>query len=161
MVRAVTIDEPIPRYTGLIMRFDFVVYDASDRPRVIVEAKRRLGTDARWAAQLRRNWLVHGPLPEADLFVLVLPDHIYIWNTSAPSDALPTDEADARPLLSPYFERIGTTPEQIDPQAFEILVAWWLQDLASKARSGEQPTLAPSVLLDAVAGGRIVPQAAA
>jgi hypothetical protein len=53
------------------MRFDFTVYDDSGRPRAIVEAKRRIGTDGAWAAELRRNWLEHGPLPASDVFKLL------------------------------------------------------------------------------------------
>lgn len=91
----------------------------------------------------------------------MLPDRIYIWDASAPSDAPPDYEVDARAVLAPYFERVGTTPEQIDPQAFEMLVAWWLQDLASKAPPEEPSGLTRSGLRAALAGGRIVSQAAA
>jgi hypothetical protein len=152
---------PHRSYTDLTMRFDFTVYDDSGRTRAIVEAKRSLGTDAVWAAQLRRNWLAHGPLPPSDAFILVLPDRLYMWNGSAPDDALPDVDIDAGPLLTPYFQRINTTPERIDPQVFEMLVAWWLEDIASPMGSSEHRERVPPWLLDAVTGGRIVSSAAA
>jgi hypothetical protein len=143
------------------MRFDFTVYDRSGRARAIVEAKRMLGTDTAWARQLRSNWLEHGPLPAADLFVVVVPDRIYIWNGDAPAAAGPLFDIDARPLLGPYFERIGISPEQFEPRAFEMLVAWWLRDLARKAPPRAPSSLMPSALQDAVAGGQVVSEAAA
>ena len=143
------------------MQFDFTIYDDSGRPRAIVEAKRSLGTDSVWAAQLRRNWLEHGPLPPSDAFILIVPDRIYMWNGLAPDEALPDFEFDARPLFAPYFQRINVTAERIDPQVFEMLVAWWLEDIASRAPSSERQEKLPPSLRDAVAGGRIVSSAAA
>jgi hypothetical protein len=68
------------------MGFDFAVCDDAGRTRAIVEAKRSLGTDAAWAAQLRRNWLAHGLVPAADVFILV-PDRLYMWHGSTPAGA--------------------------------------------------------------------------
>jgi hypothetical protein len=143
------------------MDFDFTVYDPTGRPRATVEAKRRIGTNRVWAAELRRNWLEHGPLPASDVFILVLPDRLYAWNASAPDEALPDADLDAGPLLGPYFQRIHVTPEQIRPDAFDMLVAWWLEDIASRAPSTERQESIPSWLREAVAGGRIVSSPAA
>jgi hypothetical protein len=143
------------------MGFDFAVRDDAGRTRAIVEAKRSLGTNAAWAAQLRRNWMSHGLLPAADVFALVLPDRLYMWLGSPPPGALPDVDVDAGPLFAPYFQRVKTTPEQIDPQAFEMVVAWWLEDLADPRPAEERPSGVPPQLHDAVAGGRIVPTAAA
>lgn len=143
------------------MQFDFTIYDQSGRPRAVVEAKRRIGTNGTWAAELRRNWLEHGPLPASDVFILVLPDRVYMWNASAPEEALPDVDLDAGPLLGPYFQRIHVTPEQIRPDAFDMVVAWWLGDIASRAPSTEHRASIPPWLRDAVVGGRIVSSPAA
>jgi hypothetical protein len=141
--------------------FDFAVHDHTGRLTALVEARRRLGTSADWATQFRHNVLAHGPPPRADLFVLIVPDRLYIWQASAPADARPTYEVDARTLFAPYFQRIGVGPEQIEPMAFELLVAWWLEDLAREGMAPGTSELSRSGLLDAVSGARISREAAA
>jgi hypothetical protein len=143
------------------MHFDLTVYDDAGRPRVTVEIKRSLGTNAAWAAQLRRNWLEHGLVPAADLFVIVLPDRLYLWRGSPPPSAFPDVDVDARPVFAPYFQRVATTPEKIYPEAFDMLVAWWLEDLATQTATDEHLAVVPAQLRDAIAGGHIVFRAAA
>ncbi len=140
------------------IRFDFAGYDDAGRLAVLVEAKRRAGTDATWAAQLRRNLFAHGSIPEADLFAVIVPDRLYVWRASSPMDALPEHDIDARPLLAPYFSQVGASPETIAPEAFELLVGWWLDDLTHK--EVVEGTLTPSGLPSAVRGGRIAYEAA-
>lgn len=141
--------------------FDYIVYDDAGRPRAVVEAKSNLATNAMWAAQLRRNWLVHGMVPPADVFVLVLPDRLYMWHGSTPPGGLPDVDVDARNLFAPYFQRVDTTPEQIRPEAFDMMVAWWLEDLASPSATAERRAMIPPQLRDAIAGGHIVSSTAA
>lgn len=143
------------------MPFDFTVYDDAGRPRAIVEAKRSLGTDAAWAAQIRRKWLEKGLIPAADVFVLVLPDRLYMWHDSTPPGALPDVDADARPLFASYFQRVDTTPEKIYPEAFDMMVAWWLEDVASPETTDVPPAAVPPQVRDAIAGGHIVSSIAA
>jgi hypothetical protein len=126
------------------------------RRTAVVEAKRRLGTDSRWAAQYWRNLRERRSIPSSDYFALIVPDRLYIWKSSAPPDA-PPFEVDARPVLAPYFERVGVGPGQIEPMAFELLVSWWLNDLARQGGDAQQvaPGLSHSGLLDAISGARI------
>lgn len=139
------------------MRYDFVGYDGSGRPRVTVEAKSRTGTSPEWAAEFRQNLIEH-MAPPGDIFAIVTPDRIYTWEAGASSDALPT-VTDATPILSPYFERAKVDPERIRFMAFELLVAWWLDDLA---RAGSPAAdRGPARLAEALAGGRIVREEAA
>lgn len=140
------------------IRFDFAGYDHAGRLSVLVEAKRRAGTDATWAAQLRRNLLAHGAIPSADLFVVIVPDRLYVWRSSSPAEAPPAHEIDARPLLAPYFAQVSASPETISPEAFELLVGWWLDDLTHTEAVEE--ALKPSGLPTAVRGGRIEYEAA-
>ncbi len=146
------------RYDPKAVRFDFAGYDHTGRLAVLVEAKRRANTDAGWASMLRRNLLAHGTPPTADLFVVVVPDRLYVWRTSSPADALPDHVIDARPLLEPYFTRVGETSETIAPEAFEMLISWWLEDLTR--RDVAEDLLKPSGLPGAVRGGRIEREAA-
>jgi hypothetical protein len=122
----------------------------------MIEARRRLRTDGSWAAQFRGNLLAHGQPLTADLLAIIVPDRLYIWRSSDPPDAPPTHEIDARPLLAPYFERVGVRPEQIQPLAFEDLVGWWLNDLARGDVAPVTPELSMSGLLEAVSGAQIM-----
>ena len=73
--------------------------------------------------------------------------------------AVPDAEIDAREILAPYFEKSKTEPERIDPGAFELLVAWWLDDVAREGGTDER--LSRSGLPEALAGSRIAREVAA
>lgn len=149
-----------PHAKVLRVQYDFAAYDQTGRPKVVVEAKRRFGSSAEWASQFRRNLLAHGrPLP-GELFVIVAPDRIYTWRAGAQGDAHPDAVIDAVPLLAPYFERAHTEPDKIDPMAFELLVAWWLEDVARQAQAPDE-RLKASGLAEALAGARIAREVAA
>lgn len=151
---------PSAHATLPLMRYDFGAYDDTGHLKVVVEAKRSIGTSADWALKFRRNLLAHGkPLP-GDLFVVVAPDKIYAWHARAEMDARPDLDIDARPILAPYFERAKTQPSQIDPLAFELLVAWWLEDVARNTTDPSEDTIA-SPLAKALAGARIARTVAA
>jgi hypothetical protein len=141
--------------------YDLAGYDRDGQLALVVEVKRRPHTTGEWAAAFRRNLLAHGDPPRARLFALIVPDRIYTWRVGAPAEAAPDAEIDARPLFESYFERAHADPEQIDPMAFELLVAWWLQDMARADHEVVDPNLERSGLLRALAGGRIVREAAA
>lgn len=138
--------------------FDLAGYDHTGRLAVLVEAKRRAGTDPGWASELRRNLFARGGVPQADLFAVIVPDRLYVWRASSPADAMPDHVIDARPLLAPYFARVGVTSDAIAPEAFEMLVSWWLDDLTRQ--DIVEDALKPSGLPGAVRGGRIEREAA-
>lgn len=140
--------------------FDFAAYDERGRPTVQVEVKCRLSTDASWATDFRSRMYKYGRKPFAELFMLVVPNRLYIWQAAEPPDAPPTHEVDARPLFAPYFERVGLSPQQIEPMAFELLVSWWLRDLARSAGESVAPGLVGSGLAEAISGADITHQAA-
>lgn len=113
------------------MNYDFAIFDQAGRPRVLVETKKRLAMPATWARDFRRNLLTHGHEGPQSLFAFVTPDRIFTWRSGAPLDAAPDAELDASQLFAPYFSRSHTTPNSIDPTAFEVLVGWWLDDLVA------------------------------
>jgi len=49
---------------------------------------------------------------------------------SSPGIVEPDYEVDARPVFQPYFDAARLTKERIDPFAFEMIVASWLNNLA-------------------------------
>ncbi|HEU4410648.1 MAG TPA: hypothetical protein VFS43_35665 [Polyangiaceae bacterium] len=107
---------------------DLVVHDAAQRPRLLVEVKRRGTVSPAEAASLRAFYLdrvgVRAP------FLLVTLAAISLWPASAPADAEPEFAFDAREELAPYFAGLGAAPHEIEPGAFEMLVFSWLSDLA-------------------------------
>lgn len=143
------------------MLADFVVYDRDSRVGAVIEAKRRLGTSAAWATALRKNALAHGELTAAVMFVLVTPDKLFSWQPDAGPDDPPGCELAMADLFEPYFARVGTAPNSIEPGAFELLVSWWLEDLATSPTPEAARLLQDTGLPVVIDGARVVRQAAA
>jgi hypothetical protein len=141
------------------MSYDFAAYDKDGRLSVVVEAKRRLRTDAAWATELRRNIFAHEAVPQA-VFMVVVPDKVYVWNAVAREQDKPI-EIDASSIFAPYFEQTGISPDTIEPQAFEQLVSWWLNDLARMDPVAIDRRLRESGIVEALAGSRVLRQLAA
>lgn len=135
-------------------RTDFSVYDSSGRLALEVEAKGRPGLSAEWAARYRKNLRSGGWLSGGQFFLLAAPDRFFLWHAGSGSKA-PDDVIDAALLLSPFYERAGTTAHEVRPEAFEFIVGSWLYSLVDDGC--EEPALVDSGLVAAVAGGRVVP----
>jgi hypothetical protein len=132
----------ISRHSGV----DFVAYNRDDDIVLLADAKSRCGTSEDWAAGLRRNMLSHGFLPSSKFFLIATPDRIYVWKNGRPGQTAvrPEFTTDAAKVLHPYFQRLNQDPSKIGPEAFEILVLTWLNDVAGSDQSGtvEDPSLA-------------------
>jgi hypothetical protein len=147
---------------------DLAIYNRDGQLTGIVEIKNKLGTSREWAAKLRRNILAHGGFRNIDFFLLVTPDHLYLWKSAGvePKAVRPTYEIDARPVLEPYFKRAAVDPSTISGGAFELVVAAWLADLVRSKRTSEKlgeerSWLVESGLLAAIRNGRVAYEAAA
>ena len=147
---------------------DLALYDRSGRLAAVAEVKNRFGTSREWAAQTRRNILAHGAPSEADFFLLVTPDRLYLWKDAGtdPIRVPPTFEADTQPEFAPYFQRAGLDPHDVSGHAFELLVAAWLGDVirsegAVANFAGDRSWLSKSGFHSAVRNGRIEFDAAA
>ncbi len=148
-------------------RFDFLVQDRDFRLRALVEVKARRGSDPEWAAKLRRNILAHGHVPDAEFFLIVTADRVYIWRGQGNEDRVPpTYVLDSKLLFRPYLERAQLDLSKVSPEAFELLVAAWLSDvihaeqLGGEALGG-QSLLVEIGLLPALRGGQVSSQVAA
>lgn len=147
---------------------DLALYNRNGRLAAVAEVKNKLGTSREWASKLRRNILAHGERYNADFFLLVTPDRLYLWKnaTAAPPVVPPTYEIDTRPLFAPYFEKAGLNANDISEYAFELVAAAWLGDLARleeqpEKLTNEQRWLVESGFLSAVKDGRIAYEEAA
>jgi hypothetical protein len=111
---------------------DLALYERQGRLVGLVEVKNKLGTTIEWARQTRRNLLAHRDLPEADYFLIVTPDRLYIWRRSAsdPTAAEPDHVIDAREVFGRYFRDARLEPEAMSGFSFEMVVGSWLSDLA-------------------------------
>ena len=146
---------------------DLALYSRDGRLIALVEVKNLRGTSREWAAKFRRNLLEHGSLQGARFFILATVDHLYLWEGEqrSASPVPPTYEVDLEPLLAPYFERSGLSPQTIHGQTLELIVADWLNDLmrsqGGTADSKAEDWLVRSGLLASVRDGRLDYQDAA
>ena len=141
---------------------DLALYDRSGRLTAVAEIKNRFGTSREWAAQTRRNILAHGGSCNADFFLLVTPDRLYLWKDAgtAPVRIPPTYEADTQSEFAPYFQRAGLDPRHVSGHAFDLLVAAWLADVTrsegtAEKFAGDRSWLARSGFHTAIKDGRI------
>jgi hypothetical protein len=145
---------------------DLLVFDRAGRMRAVVEVKNKRGTTSQWASELRRNMLMHGSLSHSDFFVLVTPDRMYFWKgtSTSPAAVPPTFEMAAEDALAPYFAMTHIAPGTVTGEAFELLVAAWLNDMArsgaTKSPAADQ-RVAPLGFLEVVRGGRVAHELAA
>ena len=142
---------------------DFAVYGPDGRLALVVEAKRRSGASADWAAEFYRNLVGHGRLPMSPYFLLALADRLYLWRGETGDDAAaavqwaPDVEADARRSLGPFVESAGLGLDALSGRGLELVVLSWLESLVwpGGGATGEDDWVRSSGLLDAIRGGRV------
>lgn len=141
---------------------DLALYDRADRLAALAEVKNKRGTSHEWAARTRRNILAHGGEWDAEFFLLVTPDRLYLWKEAGmePAEVPPTYVADTESEFEPYFKRAGVEPHSVSGAAFEMLVGAWLGDVIRSEGASEESTddrswLVRSGLHAAVKNGRI------
>jgi hypothetical protein len=141
---------------------DLALYNRNGQLTAVVEVKNKPGTSREWATQLRRNLLAHSGHYNADFFLLVTPDRLYLWKTAGATPTLiqPHYEINAEPIFAPYFDHAGVDPRNVSGHAFELVVAAWLSDLVRSEGLPEQTAngqkwLVESGFLAAVRDGRL------
>lgn len=141
------------------MRFDFAMYDPSEKLVAVFEAKAKAGTTPKWAAEYRRNLLAHyGPV-SAEYFGLITPESLYLWRGHQSGEEVVEPDV-VIDLRGQFAGILGGTVSTLSPPAFELLVSSWLNRI-TEAENGEDDTLTAVGLRDAVRGGHITAQAAA
>jgi len=129
---------------------DIAVSAPDERVQLVVEVKNVRGASPEWAAQLRRNLLVHGLVPNAPYFLLALPDRFYLWKAGATlPDAVPADyTVDTRDVLGSYTDRLGLPLTDLSEPSLELLVTSWLHDLIDYDLTGNGDTPLQHWLVD-------------
>jgi hypothetical protein len=142
-------------------RYDFAVYDRTGQIAVLLEAKRKGGTDAAWASEWHAMVVDRMTGPTDARIVLVALDHVYAWRPHAEASAPPDWIGDAQAILGPYFSRLRIEPNTIDPGVFEEIVGLWLRDLVMGRMPEEAVVGDVQDVINAIRDGEIVEQVAA
>jgi hypothetical protein len=118
-------------YRGRNHSWDIEVYSRDKRLVLVVEVKSKIGVAPQWAAQFRRNIFGHGVYPNAPFLLMAFPDRFYLWKNSDsnPGEMEPSHAIDARPILEPYFTRVGVSADRISGKSFELIITSWLSEL--------------------------------
>jgi hypothetical protein len=147
---------------------DFVVFSPDHQLLLVVEVKATPKVNEEWAAKLRRNLLTHGALPPAPYFLLVLPDHLYLWSQAGQLESvLPDFRADTKKVLQRYLTRWQQSEgkEALSERGLELAVGSWLRDLTTpdhwaSSDTSESDWLKPSGLPDKIRTGVVESQPA-
>lgn len=141
---------------------DITLYDREGRLLLAVEVKNKRETTPKWAADLRRNLLGHEGFRQTEYFLVLTPDHLYLWRgiKAEAAAVLPDFVADSRALFLPYLQSAGLTLDRLSAPVFELMAISWLSDLVHSRREAEslgydRAWLVESGLLDAVRNGRL------
>ena len=145
---------------------DLIVYSPDGVPQLAVEAKRKSHPSPEWAAKMRRNLLVHSPLPPTRYFLLAVPNRMYFWKDAPPEQEVAPDyEVDTAAVLRGYFDPGRVSPETMSEPSLQLAVAAWLGDLTTGRAAVPPDTseawLKDSGLLDAIRRGFIDGEVAA
>jgi hypothetical protein len=141
---------------------DLALYDRLGQLVALVLVKNIRGTTKDWASEYRRNLREDTEWPRLDFFLLVTPDHLYLWKEaeiSPEAGLVPPEVIDTEPLLGPYFDRMRTARQRLSGPAFDFLVTSWLRELMGFGT--EYGPLDKTGFPESVREGRLVNQAAA
>jgi hypothetical protein len=117
---------------------DIAVYSADHQLQLVVEIKNLPSSDPKWAAKLHRNLLAHQAVPTSPFFLLVLPDHLYLWSGKRPkTSGLPNYQASTATALRKYLSEDPARSHSINGLGLELAVRSWLRDLTSEDSTDE------------------------
>lgn len=132
---------------------DIAVYDRTGSLKAAIEVKAIRGTDAAWAKAYRQNLVeLGGPIP-GDYFLVVTPDHAYLWSQIDDMDDDPAVFETAA-WLGPYLETLRTTMPS-DGFGLEWILATWLDKIVRKPLEELPESLRQSKLGALLSGARV------
>jgi hypothetical protein len=145
-------------------RADVVVFDRSGNLQLVVEAKYiKPGEDAaNRAVQIRRNLLAHSGVPDSPFFLIVFPDHFYLWKkgTRDAYDRQADYSVDTEVLFKAFGDKWNQSSEEMSGIVFERLVSEWIKNLSNSNDTSQVPEWAQaSGLYDAIKQGSVVTEA--
>lgn len=129
-------------------RPDIAVRSPDHRLQLVAEVKHGEEASPKWAAQLRRNLLSYGAVPNAPYFLVVVPRHLFLWRNAPPGEIPPDFTASTSDLFRYYLRRNAATPERLGKEGLQLLVTAWLGDLAHAIREPCPDSEPDRLLLD-------------
>ena len=111
-------------------QIDIAIYSPTGQLILIVEVKSVTDSSPQWAAQMRRNLLVHGFIPNSPYFLLALPDYFYFWHNPDPYElVMPDYKVKTADIFSLTQYNTKVNLNTISGYGLEILVTSWLEHL--------------------------------
>ena len=146
---------------------DILVYGPDERLRLVVEVKNILGVSAEWAAQLRRNLLMHETLPNAPFFLIVTAEHLFVWKNKKTlvEPEMPDYEINTAEVFASYIDRFRISLVELSEPSLELVVISWIHDLIDSDFSHqtthfEHNWVVDSGLYEALKHGSVITQVA-
>jgi hypothetical protein len=147
------------------MYWDITVYDKNQQLVLGVEIKSIPPKSAQWVSEFSHTLLSHnlGQLPR--FLLLVLPDTLYLWQTSQTTsrpDIELIQQSATEQLFHPYLERLSVRLDRLSHASLELMVVAWLDDVMHTPTAEVAPTqrwVVTSGLQQAIAGGFIAQEA--
>lgn len=133
----------------MIQRPDITAYSSDGSLQLVVEINNKKGSNAEWAATMRRNLFVHSVVPYSPYFLLALPDYFYLWkNVDTLDIKLPDYTVNAKPILEPYLNNSSQNLNTISEYGLELIINSWLNKLINTALTKETVKPYETWLLD-------------
>jgi hypothetical protein len=140
---------PLPSFAMSAAKADIAVFSKDRRPVLAVDVRDSgIYATAESAAELRRSLIAHDLLPEAPFFMLATPVRIFLWLCEARPDAQPQYSAPAKHVLDSYGSTRRNRESPARGGALEIVIFFWLSDVARGARSLSADSELDRLLLD-------------
>jgi hypothetical protein len=129
---------------------DLAVYTPDGELLLVVEVKNKRNASPEWAAQMRRNLLVHGMIPATPYFLLALPEYFFLWKGARPGiDVIPPDYMiETAQALAPFVTPSTLPLNGTSEYGLQILVNSWLHQIATFDLSDSATTPAVKWLFD-------------
>lgn len=139
---------------------DIVVFSRDLQPVLVVKCRRGSGADEKSATDYRLNLLTHDFVPKSVSFLLAYPTTFFLWKQESSIDAKPDFTAPALPLLRGYVGKLADDACGWDSSSLELLLSYWLSELAADIRtpnhnSEAERMLSDSGLLEKIRFGKI------
>jgi hypothetical protein len=145
-------------------RADVAVFDKSGNLQLVVETK-YIKPDQDMpsrAIQIRRNLLAHSGIPDSPFFLIVFPDHLYLWKKALRDtyDRQADYSVYTEAFFKSFAEKWKRSLEHMSGIEFERLVSDWIKNLSNSNDTSEIPEWAEkSGLYEAIKNGSVVTEA--
>lgn len=145
-------------------RADVAVFDRSGNLQLVVEAKylnQHENTPNR-AIQIRRNLIAHSGIPDSPFFLIVFPDHFYLWKKGSSNayDRQADYSIDTEIFFKSFADKWKQSLERMSGVEFEKLVSEWIKDLSNSNDASKIPEWAQkSGLYEAIKNGSVITEA--